>query len=222
MTKKKIFIAILNQGTTASGFETQMWQWMMEYGDKYAYDYFPSKYSYRPISNNRNHIVKDFLQGDCEYLLMIDDDNPPLKNPLDFVKFDKDVIGAIVPGRDLNGIHFHVYRFGKDPNKITFEQYENKEIKDLTKIDAIGTGCIMVKRKVLEKIKRPFEDWFDDDGIMITNDDMYFSIKCHKEGFEVWTHGEYMCSHYKTFDLLQMAHLVIKAHDRRKKTKKGN
>jgi len=214
MTKKKtkIFIAILNQGFTTSGLETQLWKWMMDFSKEYTYHYFPTTYDHRPISNNRNHIVKDFLATDCEYLMMLDDDTFPIKNPLELIIYNKDVIGAIYPGRDNNGIHFHVYKFGKEyPKKIIFEQYENSEIKGLTQVDAIGTGCIIIRRNVLEKIKRPFDDMFDKEGLMITNDDLHFSIKCQKAGFEVWTHGEYMCSHYKKVDLLQMAHLLIRA-----------
>lgn len=224
MTKKKIYVAILNQGTSCSGLETQMYTWMQELADKYIYAYFPTKYAFRPISNNRNRIVKDFLATDCEYLFMIDDDTFPTKNPLELIEHDKDVIGAIYPARDDRGIHFHIYKFDKDyPKKISFDQYENDEIRGLTKIDAIGTGCICVRRNVLEKIKRPFEDWFDEDGIMITNDDLHFCHKCRQEGFEVWTHGDYMCSHYKTVDLLQMAHLLIRAKNvGRESVKEGN
>jgi hypothetical protein len=221
MTRKKIFVAILNQGTISAGLETQLYVWMKDLAEKYIYSYFPTKYSYRPISNNRNRIVKDFLASDCEYLFMLDDDNPPLKNPLKLLEYDKDVIGAIYPGRDNNGIHFHIYKFGKDyPKKISFDQYDNDEIKGLTKIDAIGTGCIIIRRNVLEKIKRPFEDRFDEDGTLVTNDDLYFSHKCRENGFEVWTHGDYMCSHYKTVDLLQMAHLLIKAKNVGRETDK--
>jgi len=224
MTRKKIYVAILNQGTVSSGLETQIYIWMKDLGAKYIYTYFPTKYSNRPISNNRNTIVKDFLKSDCEYLFMLDDDVCPLLNPLELIEHDKDVIGAIYPGRDDNGIHYHIYKFGKNyPKKITFEQYENDEIKGLTKIDAIGTGCVIIRRNVLEKIKKPFEDWFDEDGCLITNDDLYFSHKCRENKFEIWTHGDYMCSHYKTVDLLQMAHLLIKAKNGiREDSKQGN
>jgi len=222
MTRKKIYVAILNQGTVSSGLETQMYIWMKDLGAKYIYSYFPTKYSNRPISNNRNQIVKDFLRTDCDYLMMLDDDTCPLKNPLELIEHDKDVIGAIYPGRTNEGIIFHIYKFGEEyPKKLVFKQYDNSEIRGLTKIDAIGTGCVIIKRNVLEKIKRPFEDLFDEDGILVTNDDMHFCHKCRQNGFEVWTHGDYMCSHYKTVDLLQMAHLLIRAkNDRGEKTKR--
>lgn len=215
MTKKKVFVVLLNQGTESTALSLQLYKWMVSMPE-YSFEFHPSKYTNRPISNNRNQIVKDFLKTDNDFLFMIDDDNPPIKNPFELIKYDKDVIGAIVPGWGSNGIRFHIYKFGKNfPKRCTFEQYDNHEIKGLTKIDAIGTCCIIIKRKVLKKIKRPFEDTFDKDGILINNDDLSFSLKCYKNGFEIWTHGDYMCSHYKKIDLLQMAHLLIKAKNAR-------
>ena len=216
MTKKrpKVFVALLNQGTNSAGLESQIISWMNEKGGSYIFDFYPSKYSYRPISNNRNRIVKDFLETDFDYLFMIDDDNPPVPqdNIFNLLDFNKDVIGAVVPGRDLYGIHFHAYLF--DENKkgaVKFKQLPQEMKGGLQKVDAIGTGCIAIKRHVLENIKKPFEDMFDDDGILLNNDDMAFCIKCKKAGFEIWCHWKYMCSHYKEVDLLQMAHLLLMA-----------
>ena len=212
--RKKVFVAILNQGNISAGMESQLLNWMREKGDKYIFTAFPSRYSFRPISNNRNRIVKDFLKSDCDYLFMIDDDNPPVpqNNIFDLLDFDKDVIGAVVPGHNLQGIHFHAYNFGevREDGSQVFLQLPNSQRSGLQKIGAIGTCCIAIKRKVLEKIKKPFEDLYDEDGILLNNDDMAFCIKCRDNKFEVWCHWLYMCSHYKKVDLLQMAHLLMR------------
>jgi hypothetical protein len=71
-------------------------------------------------------------------------------------------------------------------------------------LDAISSGVIIIKRKVLEEVKKPFEEKFDDEGCIINSDDMYFAFKVKQKGFEIWTHFDYFCSHYKTVDLLQM------------------
>lgn len=204
----KVYVAILNQGTVSVGLESQLHQWMRDTHECEFTLFAPSS---RPISNNRNQIVKHFLKGDWDVLFMIDDDTVPVKNPFELLKYDKDVIGAIYPGRDDRGIHFHVYKFGKDyPKTLTFHQYLDHEIKGLSQVDALGTGCMFIKRRVLEAIKAPFEDLFDGDGCLVTNDDLHFSHKCRQSGFKIWTHSDYMCSHYKTIDLLQMAHLLIR------------
>lgn len=200
-------VNILHQGTVSQGLEAQLINWMREKSDKYNFELFWA--SDRIIANNRNKIVKRFLAGDWDILFMIDDDNPPVRNPFDLLDHDKDVIGAVCPGRDDRGIHFHVYKLG---NKFPhFKQYEPEERSGLHQVDAIGTGCIAIKRRVLEKIKKPFEDLFDQDGILVSNDDMHFCWKCHKKKIKIWTDWNYTCSHYKTVDLLQMAALIYEA-----------
>jgi hypothetical protein len=203
-------VNLLHQGHISQGLEMQLMNWMNDSLDKYEFTFFEP--SDRPISNNRNKIVKKFLAGDWDILFMLDDDNPPLKNPFDLIEFDKDVIGGIYPGRDDMGIHFHAYMFSPNfPNKIEFIQCPVDKREGLQQIDALATGCMFVKRRVLEVVKSPFSDMFDEDGILITNDDMAFSIRCKKAGFEVWTHWDHLCSHYKTMDLLQMLGLMAKS-----------
>ena len=202
--KINVFVALLNQGHVSAGLEPQLYTWMQDLGKKYNFKY--TLRSNRPISSNRNEIVRDFLETDCKFLVMIDDDNPPLKNPFKLLELNRDVVGVPIPGRDWRGIHWHVYKIKEDNPKtgIVYELHPYNKRKGLQKVDAISTGCIVIKREVLEKIKRPFEDLFDEDGIIMSNDDMYFAHKCRKAGFQQWAHFDYYCSHYKTVDLLQM------------------
>ena len=208
--EKRVYFNLLNQGTISNGLELQLYLWMKEKGDKYSFNFFePTE---RPISNNRNTIAKKFLDSDYDILGMLDADMCPLKNPFDLLDFDKDVIGLVYPGWGDNGIRFHVYKFSKNyPKKIEFKQYDPVEREGLKKVDAIGTGGIFIKRRVLEGIERPFEDLFDKYGRLVTNDDLAFSHKCHQEGFEIWTHWEYVASHFKTVDLLKVTKLVSNA-----------
>jgi len=203
-------VNLLNQGTVSNGLEIQLYLWMKEKADKYTFSFFePTE---RPISNNRNTITKKFLDGDWDILFMMDSDMAPLKNPFDLLDFDKDVIGLVYPGWGDNGIRFHVYKFSENyPKKIEFKQYLPEEREGLKKVNAIGTGGIAVKRSVLEAIKRPFEDLFDDYGRLITNDDLAFSHKCHQAGIEVWVHWDYLSHHFKNVDLLKVADLVMEA-----------
>ena len=203
--KTLVFVALLNQGTVSAGLEPQLYNWMQDLGDKYNFQY--TLRSDRPISSNRNKIVKDFLETDCKFLVMIDDDNPPVKNPFELLDYNKDVIGAIVPGRDDWGIHWHVYEVVEDNPKTGIIHKAHVLENGLQKVDAVSTGCIIIKRKVLEKIKKPFEDLFDKDGVIMSNDDLYFAHKVRKAGFQEWIHSDYICSHYKTVDLLQMLRL---------------
>lgn len=211
MKRKKVDVNLLNQGTVSTGLELTLYRWMQQ---KKEYEFYFSEPTDRPIANNRNKIVKKFLGSDKDVLCMIDDDNPPKpeRNIFDLIDFDKDVIGAVYPGRGDNGLRFHVYKFTNNyPDKIEFTQYPPSQREGLQQVDGIGTGCIFIQRHVLEAIKRPFEDLFDEDGILVTNDDLHFSHKCNQKGFEIWTHWDYICSHYKTVDLLKMTDLIVRA-----------
>ena len=207
-------VNILNQGTTETNLETSIYVWMQEKAEDYEFQiFFPCA---RPISNNRNQIVKKFLEGDYDYLFMIDDDNPPFRNPFFLLDENKPVIAGVYPGKDDRGIHYHVYQFGKKfPKEVEFNQYPIDFREGIKQVDAIGTGLMCVRRDVLENMSMkkmaPFEDMFKEDGTMITNDDMAFCIKCKKLDIPVFAHWDHLGSHFKKVDLHWVANLVAYA-----------
>jgi hypothetical protein len=104
----KVFVALLSTGRVREGLESSLYEWMHEKTDKYSFNFFIRKEV--PTSSNRNHIVKDFLAGDWDYLVMFDEDTVPIRNPFDLLDHDKDVIGVAYPGWGANGLRFHVYK----------------------------------------------------------------------------------------------------------------
>jgi len=162
------------------------------------------------IDYNRNTIVQMFLDSDNKWLLMIDEDNPCLKNPLDLIERNKDII--IYPtfmfktgddGQPM--INYNVFnREGKmwRAQKMTagkpFMQYE-----------AGGTGCILIKRKVLEKIKRPFLSKLKPNGTREVGMDLWFCERARRAGFQIWADWNYACEHYKEIELINVARLVL-------------
>lgn len=213
MTRKKVYVAVLNQGTTIAGMETNLTMWMSSMSDRYDFKvHFPVA---RPIPNNRNRLVNEVLAGDYDYLFMIDDDNPPFKNPFELLDFDKPVIAGVYPGRDWRGIHFHVYRLDDSQEEPVFFQYPPEFREGLKRVDAVGTGLFVVRRDVLEKMREarmaPFEDLFREDGTLITNDDMAFCLKCRELDIPVFAHFDYTGSHMKEVDLMWIANLVAYA-----------
>ena len=205
-------VNILHLGTVRAGLETAMFNWSREYQDRYEFHlFFPSG---RPIPNNRNRIVKKFLEGDWDYLCMFDDDNFPLKNPFSMLDRDKDVVAGCYPGADDRGVHFHVYDI-KSVAPYTFSFVPPEKREGLQKVDAIATGCMFIKRGVLEKMKKrgmiPFEDMFDKEGILVHNEDMAFCIKCRKLGIDVYADWNIICDHMKEVSLLDVIRLITEA-----------
>jgi len=208
-------VNILNLGTIHAGLETMVIGWMQEYRDKYEFQLFlPSA---RPIPNNRNKICKQFIEGDWDWLFMFDEDNLPIKNPFVMLEHDLDVCGGVYPGRSSKGLNFHVFDLDRNqyPEKIFFNFVPEDRREGVQKVDAVATGCIAIKRHVIEKMYKknwaPFEELFDKYGIMITSDDMAFCLKCMKLGIPVHADWNVIVDHLKETSLLQCVELIGRA-----------
>lgn len=119
------------------------------------------------IDKVRNYMVQQALLQGVDYLLMIDDDNPIQPETLELLlEDDKDIVGATILSRNPNtqGIHdmcaFYAHEHKVDGKKLKL--YDNiKDFKEegfLHKVDAIGTGCILIKTKVLAKMITKYKD----------------------------------------------------------------
>jgi len=206
-------VNMLNLGTTAAGWEAQVMAWMREKSDKYSFEiFFPVG---RPIPDNRHKIVKRFLEGDWEYLVMLDDDNPCYKNIFDLLDLDLPVVGGVYPGKKDDGIVFFAFDTEEKDGTTVFHQVALEKRHGLQEVGAVATGLIVIKREVIQKIidKRwlPFEEGFDEDGILNYGDDMGFCKKCKDLGIPVHAHFDYVGSHMKEVDLLWVADLVAYA-----------
>ena len=220
MSKKKssipIFIAIPNQGSIHIRVANMITEMVI-----YCYKtkkYEPTiRYSkVTGIDHNRNEIAYQFLKTDCQWLLMIDDDNPPLKNPLELIELNKDVIVCptlMYKGGDDTKIAYNVFKEKKD----RIETLVYRGGSRLQQIDRGGSGCILIRRDVLESMDKPFESIIDQKtGRRIIGEDIAFSLKARQKGFKIFTHWGYSCSHYKVVDLLDVARFTINTINRQK------
>ena len=162
---------------------------------KYKLDTYISKMV--GIGEHRNVIVKDFLEGKADYLLMIDSDNPPPLNVLDLVELDKPVIGLPTPiNMDwIQGMTEIFYNIFKDGLPV------KQRGQGLEEVEAVGSGVILIRRDVLEKIKHPFTTVRNEDDLRTVGTDTAFCMKCKKNKIKVYTHWDYKCSHFKTINL---------------------
>lgn len=157
--------------------------------------------SHRPYENNLHHIVKDFCDGDWDFWLSIDSDNPPMQNPLDLVEFDKDIIGLPTPVWHYVGkpgerpIYWNAYEY--DSESDAYREYSAK--KGLQRVDAIGTGCFLIARRVFDDShmrQAPFQRKLHSDGTVYKGNDISFCERARARGFEIWAHYDYPCYHF--------------------------
>ena len=202
----KVYVAILNQGAIHTGLADFLVKLFLSEGRGVAYDLnltFPSK---KPASHNRNQIVKDFLATDADYLLMIDADIVPTRNPLDLAALDLDVVAAPCPQWNSGDIYWVV--MDKVPGGYRAAPPERRN--GLREADAVGTGCILIARRGLEGVKAPFMRRWDEDGLAVLGHDFFFCEKAREAGFKVWAHWDYPCDHFKEGGVIQTLELVNK------------
>lgn len=169
--------------------------------------------THNPLENNQHHIVKDFILGKFDYWLSFDSDNPPMNNPLDLIELNKDIIGCPTPVWHFSGkvkgerpIYWNAYDYVED--KKAYKEHETKE--GLQKVDAIGTGCFLINKRVFENLemrKAPFSRTLYPDGRVEKGNDISFCERAKKQGFEIFAHYSYPCNHFNELELTE----VIKA-----------
>lgn len=190
--KIKLYVAILNHGEIRREMVQSIIPMMKKTeGVDVTFENLTLTWD-NPIFSNRNKIVKRFKAHEPkqDYLMMLDDDIVPLHNPAEMVFADKDIIGSPAKvrqvGRAINWVAYMLHPEEKDMySPVDFSRVD--DTTDLLKVDIVGTGCILIKRRVLEKLKAPFNIELDEDGICTHGTDFAFCRKATKAGFEVYT-----------------------------------
>lgn len=169
-----------------------------------------------PIFGNRNAIARRFLDSKCDYLLMMDDDIVPLFNPAPFVHADKDILGFPAKvrqkGRVMNWVAY--VQAPEDPEQyypVDFSVLDSKA--DFVRSDAIGTGCIMIRRNVIQTLfdkadgngwDAPFTISLTPDGEMKHGTDIAFCRRAKAAGFDIVSTVHFVCEHFKEVGLLDI------------------
>lgn len=170
----------------------------------------------KPIDFLRNKIVKKFLlenmisKNKYDYLLFIDDDIIPVDDILDMVELNKDIVSAVCFSFQYDEPFALI--LDKTNNPFISEGYvqSNKINKGkIIECDAVGCGCLLIKREVLEKIEKPFEFKFNEDGTT-KGEDFNFCEKAKKLGYKIFVDTTKICSHYTNIDLKKINKLLVK------------
>lgn len=162
------------------------------------------------VDQNRNGLIKAFLESSAEHLVMLDSD----------MQFPEEVVGHLTRhGLPIvGGLYFHrgdsfplVYRQVEDNpplykpmNEEVFAWLRSHDIdlaKDsgylgdfgdsLIECDHVGTGSIAIRRDVLEALAYP---WYETDGE--TMGDVNFQRKAKAAGFPVYADLAILSGHY--------------------------
>jgi hypothetical protein len=165
--------------------------------------------THSPYINNLHHCMNDFLNGGEDYWLSMDDDNPPINNPLDLVEFDCDLIGLPTPV-------WHNSVPGDQPwyfnalDAVDNAYKPHQPCTGLQEVDAIGSGCFLVSRRVMFELRnqQPFMRTWNQDGTVEVGGDYSFCRKVKAANFRIWTHYDYPCRHFNEMELAEIIQAV--------------
>jgi hypothetical protein len=171
LRKNKLFCATPMYGGMAHGLyiksSLDLQNVMSKYGIETKFSFL---FNESLITRARNYLVDEFLRSDCTHLLFIDSDiNYAAQDVVALMALDKDVIGAPYPKKAINWDN--VAKAARqhpdiEPNELEklVGQYVFNVVKgtksfsvtEPLEVMEIGTGFMMVKREVFDKMKEAY------------------------------------------------------------------
>lgn len=146
--------------------------------------------------NNRNDAVKTFLKEDFTHLFFMDSDMTFPESTLSrLLQHDKDIVGGFYTVK-TEPYHSTCFVDNKAGESIPYQTYNPMPGETMKKVSSIGTGCMLIKRKVFEGRKWP---WFYykpyPSEEKFATEDVAFCDDSRQLGFEVWCDFTLKCGH---------------------------
>lgn len=174
----KVFLAIpLNEPVHPKVLDS-----ILNSGSGYVeHAYFESADS-KYLDAKRNSCVTKFLEEtDCTHLLFWDADTIADSMSLSkLLEADKPVIGAVIYKK--GGEFEPCFGYWDEARKAYTTPIPFK-YNEILQVDIVGTGFLLIKREVLEKLSYPY---FQCSAKGQSGEDVYFSLKCKEAGIPVY------------------------------------
>ena len=153
----------------------------------------------------RNMAVRQFLKTNNKYFMFIDSDTIPenIDDLKKLKKYKKDIIGGLyncVLSKDDGAMITRPSAYSMIFDSRTLIDAVAVQPKTgLQKVIGMGTGYMMVKRDVFNKIPEPWFEfkWADDKHIAFQGEDIGFCEKANKLGIKMWCDTDCTALHVK-------------------------
>lgn len=197
-----VSIYVLNEGSINPELAKILMWWYKLYDIA-----MPKTPQLKPIDAARNWCVQDFLKGNGDFLFFIDDDVVPDPRTLvEFVKHDKDVVGTLCfIMKPHNGLNVPIITALDNENKLKYGA-------GLQEVSYIGTGCMMIRREVLERTRFYFT--YNNDGTLNNSEDYNFCRDARELGYKVWCDYGLVSDHIKEVSLKNINDLLVRENGR--------
>ena len=161
----------------------------------------------------RNNIAQTAINGNFDYVLMVDNDVVlPRDVLMDMLDDPKDVCLGYYAHRDADNLYrgrvsvCKLYKpdGGKYFNYPLESEYRAAELlarrtegEYKIPIHGGGMGCALIKVDVFRRLHYPWYDWvnYEDDNRGMLSEDLYFCEKCRIGNITIWTDTRAGCGH---------------------------
>ncbi len=146
----------------------------------------------KTLAEARNALRKKALEGNYDFFLSLEQDVIPPENAIKkLISHNKDIVTGnyLVPKRINNKVFPVSPVLIKRNGKFITADRGVLDSENLAEIEACGLGCVLISRKVLEKIK------FRHEENSRTWDDMFFSKDARQAGFQIFLDPTIKCRH---------------------------
>lgn len=154
------------------------------------------------VARNRNALVETAKENGSTHIMFIDNDMEFKPSAIQrLIDADKDIVCAPYNARPAPGSNVvSTIKLMDESGEIPMDGSERPfELPlGLIKVGGAGTGFMLIKLSVFDKLDKPyFTAWEDDKGVHHT-EDIDFCIKARKKGFDVWCNTSIPISHIGT------------------------
>lgn len=159
--------------------------------------YGPSMIS---VVHARMKIVDYFLKNSYDALLFLDDDvAPPLGVVSALSAVKQPVVSANYPICRDGHIKSAAYTTERGGVWEASYQHEFGE-SGIKKVDGIGLGCCLIQKDVLRALGINFHMRYDGSKLIV-GEDLDFSTRAVRAGFDIYYNFNCICDHYKVLSL---------------------
>jgi len=192
-------VAIITPNKSGVSFD-----WAVKFSSLKLPEYILSSDDTAAIDLARERCTEKALKADIEWLFYLDSDVLPPENVYKLLRRHQlDVVSGVYTA-GVNPSHPAAWRLD-DTNRLA--PLAGYDVPRIMEVDAVGLGCCLVHRRVLEDIKQPWFRWtlgyeehpWDlrnrDDGDKGVGEDFYFCKKAKDAGYNIYIDTEVLCNH---------------------------
>jgi len=148
----------------------------------------------------RNKIVNSAIHNGCSHILFLDSDMTFPKDIISrLLKHDVDIVGGLYVNRHSPTT---VCAFKKVKGNV-YKNISSKDFTGLVEIDGIGTGALLIKTEIFDKLKKPyFRYGYDKELDKMITEDMVFCKLAKEKGYKIYCDTDVRCGHLAMQNLL--------------------